>query len=413
MIAHQSFGRTKIAHALDRPSADSYRLARGYARSYGDACLIDDGYLIDMTTHDKAIALKENLLSAQAGMSLAQVLEIAIPRGLFLEVSPGTKWVSLGGAIANDIHGKNHHRAGSFGCHVHSFELERSNGELIHCSAQEHSDLYFATIGGMGLTGTIRTVQFRLKKASSMIEYQHVPFYSLDEYFDLQRNYDPLHEYTVAWLDGTTPGRGIFMYGDHSATVSNFTNVPVAPRLQVPFDFPSFALNPISIRMFNELYFFATRNKKGLQSFEPFFYPLDKVQNWNRCYGKNGFFQHQCVIPFDRASAVQKILDLSSNAVSFLIVLKAFGERDSKGLMSFPMPGLTLAMDFANRGQNTLDLLRALDRIVEEAGGRIYAAKDATMDPAFFQRNYPNIRKFKEFIDPMYRSNLATRLCIV
>jgi FAD/FMN-containing dehydrogenase len=328
----------------------------GMGRSYGDVCLLKDGNLLLTTGMNRLIDFdaETGLLTAEGGITLAQILDFAVPRGFFLPVTPGTKYVTLGGAIANDIHGKNHHVAGTFGRHVAQFELVRSDGSRRLCSPTENPDLYAATIGGLGLTGLISWATLRLKPiVSRKIDYEGVQFHGIDEFLDLTRQSQDI-EYTVSWVDVTSTGknfaRGIFMQGDHSSRHDTLNPSP-KPKLVFPFDAPAFALNRLSVSLFNTAYFHKQVRQRvvALQDYEPFFYPLDKVLHWNRLYGKRGLLQFQYVIPWEHAKegTIAILHEVAkSGLASFLAVLKVFGDVPSPGMMSFPKPGITLALDF-------------------------------------------------------------------
>ena len=398
-------------------------LPRGLGRSYGDACLNADNYLLTTERLDKIISFDQSsgLLRCEAGLTLAQILEFAIPRGFFLPVTPGTKFVTVGGAIANDVHGKNHHRAGTFGCHVKCFELMRSDGTRLVCSGSANSALYRATIGGLGLTGLMLWAEIQLKPISSaMIATEHIAFHDLDQFFELSAQSDQTHEYTVAWIDcvaaGGDFGRGIIIRGDHAAPESAKLGLR-APKSKalVPFDFPAFVLNRYSIKAFNALFYWLNSRKHGTKvlHYDPFFYPLDAVLGWNRIYGRRGFLQFQCVVPENGSNrAIREILStiVESGSASFLAVLKRFGTPASPGMLSFPRPGITLCLDFAFRGQKTLDLFKRLDHMVCEFGGAIYPAKDACMAPASFRRYFPNSDEFEAHIDPRFSSSFWRRV---
>jgi FAD/FMN-containing dehydrogenase len=398
-------------------------LPYGYGRSYGDSCLNEGGVSLDATYLRRFISFDEEqgLLRCEAGVSLADILEEFVPRGWFLPVTPGTKFVSVGGAIANDVHGKNHHKAGTFGCHVTQFELLRSDGERLLCSPTANNALFRATIGGFGLTGLITWAEFRLKPIRSpYISVDHIRYDSLAEFMEIAATSDKDFEYTVAWCDclksGKYQGRGIFMRGNHEDSPA-YAHKPLPKKLplMVPFDFPAFSLNSLTVRVFNELYYHMQREKHvhKIESYNPFFYPLDSVLNWNRIYGKRGFFQYQCVVPFDNGYEVMKeILDRIGRAKegSFLVVLKEFGNIVSPGMLSFPRPGLTLALDFSNHGQKTLRFLDDLDSLVLQNGGRVYPAKDARMSPASFQTYFPEWETFTQYIDPKFSSSFWRRV---
>ena len=299
-------------------------------------------------------------MRCEAGVSLAEILDIFVPRGWFLPVTPGTKFVSVGGAIANDIHGKNHHRSGTFGCHVTCFELLRSNGQRLICSPDQNSELFRATIGGLGLTGVILWAEFRLKPIiNPYIDMDHIRFSSLEEFFDISAASDQDFEYTMSWVDlligGQNLCRGIFMRGNHNQSQA-LASKPVKKRLPLalPFNLPTFTLNTFTVKAFNELYYHAQTRKTVHKTvpYDPFFYPLDSIHDWYRMYGKRGFLQYQFVVPFDNArAAMSEILGRIRQAGegSFLTVLKTFGDIPSPGMLSFPRPGLTLALDFAYR----------------------------------------------------------------
>ncbi len=392
----------------------------GLGRSYGDVCLLKGGNLLPTPAMSRLISFdpETGLLTAEAGISLAQILDFAVPRGFFLPVTPGTKYVTLGGAIANDIHGKNHHVAGTFGCHVTEFELVRSDGTVIHCSPSQNTEFYRMTIGGMGLTGLIRWATLKLKPiVSRKIDFEGIQFHGIDEFLYLTEASKNI-EYTVSWLDCTSTGknfcRGIFMQGDHSTKRDELKPSP-EPKLFFPFEAPGFALNQYSVSAFNNLFFHKQLGKRkvALQDYEPFFYPLDKVLYWNRMYGKNGLLQFQCVLPWDSARdgtvAILKEI-VKSGIASFLAVLKAFGEVSSPGVMSFPRPGITLALDFPIKPDRSFPLFERLADMTLEFGGRMYPAKDAAMTAAQFQAFYPEWQQLARMRDPMITSSFWERV---
>lgn len=395
-------------------------LAVGMGRSYGDVCLIERGTLLSTRAMDRFIHFDPGtgLLRCEAGTTLAQILELAVPRGWFLPVSPGTKYVSVGGAIANDIHGKNHHVAGSFGNYVPRFELVRSDGTRLICSPEENSDIYAATVGGLGLTGLITWAEVQLRPiASRKIRYEGIKFQGIDEFLSISGNNNHA-EYTVAWIDCVSRGRnfarGIYMAGDHSESIE--PRKPSAPpRLTVPFDFPAWALNRTSMRIFNELYYRkqVRRHVTGLLDYEAFFYPLDSILHWNRIYGKRGFLQFQCVVPWKYGregiiAILQAITD--SGLASFLAVLKVMGEVPSRGILSFPQPGITLALDIAIVPEVTFPLFDRLGEMTRELGGRLYPAKDACMTGLQFRSFYPQWQEFAKYRDPAFTSAFWERV---
>jgi FAD/FMN-containing dehydrogenase len=392
----------------------------GLGRSYGDSCLLKDGNLLQTTGMNRLISFdpQTGLLTAEAGITLAQILDFAVPRGFFLPVTPGTKYVTLGGAIANDIHGKNHHVAGTFGRHVTQFELVRSDGSRRLCSPTENPDWFAATIGGLGLTGLIAWAQIRLRSiVSRAIDYEGVQFHGIDEFLELTRESEGI-EYTVSWIDCASTGknfaRGIFMQGDHARTPSDLKPSP-KPKLVFPFDAPGFALNHMSVSAFNSLFFHKQLKPRvrTLQDYEPFFYPLDKVLHWNRLYGRSGLLQFQYAIPWESArEATVAILRViaDSGLASFLAVLKAFGDVPSPGMMSFPQPGITLALDFPIKPGVTFPLFERLADMTLDYGGRLYPAKDAAMTAAQFQTFYPQWVQLARFRDPMLTSSFWERV---
>lgn len=392
----------------------------GNGRSYGDSCLSASNHVLHMRLLDRFIKADwtTGILVAEAGVSLHEVLRFSIPNGWFLPVTPGTKYVTLGGAVANDVHGKNHHRRGTFGCHVRQFGLVRSDASALICSPQHNSELYAATIGGLGLTGVIDWVELQLVPIrSSEIDATHIRFNSLDEFFTLSVELDSVHEYTVAWIDcvakGGSVGRGVYIVGDHADSGrlvyqdAHKWNLPLTPPLSL--------INQLSLRLFNSLYYRAHkpgRNRSRID-YEPFFYPLDRILNWNRIYGPRGFQQYQCVIPeHDSAKAIADLLKAIARAHqgSFLAVLKRFGHKRSPGLLSFPLPGITLALDFPEQGMITAELFEKLDAIVRTVGGRLYPAKDAHMLGVDFRAAYPGWERLEVLRDPALTSHFWQRV---
>ncbi len=397
-------------------------LPYGLGRSYGDVCLNDGGVLLDTRRLDKFIAFdrQQGILCCEAGVSLDQILTLIVPAGWFLPVTPGTRYITLGGAIANDVHGKNHHGDGSFGHHLSRFELLRSDGTRLTCSRRENPDWFRATIGGLGLTGLILWAEFRLQAIHNpLITSEVVKFANIEEFFELSGEFARTHVYSVSWLDclsrGKSLGRGLFMCGNHAPHQSRLDyRMRAGGKLGVPLDFPGFFLNHYSIKAFNFLYYHKQLRRiwRGLSHYQPFFYPLDSVEDWNRIYGRQGFFQYQCVLPEDSPRAARKLLETvaASGQGSFLGVMKVFGNHPPAGLLSFPREGFTLALDFPNRGQSTLDLFQRLDRIVLEYGGLLYPGKDARMSAAMFKQGYPQWETFRSFLDPRFSSGFWRRV---
>ena len=402
---------------------DTPVLPYGLGRSYGDSCLLDNGTLLRTDGLDHFISFnpKKGILTCEAGVSLADILRLIIPHGWFLPVTPGTKYVTAGGAVANDVHGKNHHQAGTFGCHVEKIGLiRRDQLGYVECSAHQYRELYEATIGGLGLTGLILWITLKLKKGAPCFDVETIKFFSLDEFYELNHESDQKYEYTVSWVDscakGRSLGRGILMRGNHAKDQNHQNNYsgPIKSKWTLIQPFPHWILNRTTIRLFNECYFAKHQNRqlRKNQPFEPFFYPLDSIAHWNLIYGRRGFYQYQFVIPMDRKHALKKILTLISQAqlASFLAVLKVFGTVKSPGMLSFPMPGVTLALDFPNLGQQTLKLFSMLDDIVLANNGRIYPAKDARMSREAFQLSFPQHHEFSQYMDHNTLSNFWQRV---
>jgi len=362
-------------------------------------------------------------LTAEAGVLLQDIQHTFVPQGWMLPVTPGTQFVTLGGAIANDVHGKNHHALGTFGEHVQALELLRTDGTRLQLTRAQHADWLQATIGGMGLTGLITQATVALRRVdSAWLDAETIPYQNLDTFFELADGSEAQWEYTVSWVDCLSGRdvRGIFMRANHPSQAAARAagldeRARSSSKRQVPVVPPVSMINALSLRAFNTVYYHAQKAKQGRQwqHYQPFFYPLDHVRDWNRIYGPRGFYQYQCVVPREGArDAVQALMDAIARdgQGSFLAVLKTFGARDAAGWLSFPMPGVTLALDFPNLGQRTLDLQDTLDAVVREAGGRLYPAKDARMSREMFEAGYPNLPQFLNFRDPGLSSAMSRRL---
>lgn len=389
----------------------------GNGRSYGDVCLNPNGVLWTTRGLDRFMAFdaEQGLLTCETGVLLRDIQRMAIPRGWMLPVTPGTQLVTVGGAIANDIHGKNHHVLGSFGDHVQRIHLLRTDGQTIVCGPDQAGDWFKATVGGMGLTGVITQATLQLRSIEGpWLESENIPFNHLSEFFQLADDSEAGWEHTVSWIDClNSQGRGVFMRGNHVAAQAG--SIPSGGGMSVPFVPPISLVNKLSLRPFNLAYYQmqARKSERTLVHYEPFFHPLDNVNHWNRIYGPNGFYQYQSVVPRSVGKeAVAAMLQTIAAAGegSFLAVLKTFGERQSVGMMSFPMPGVTLALDFPNKGVKTLELLCTLDAIVRDAGGRIYAAKDSRMPSDLFDSGYPQWTEFVKYRDPGISSAMSRRL---
>ena len=425
MVKVQSWGRlnapTHHLHPFNRdtPSFDMPLplLPFGNGRSYGDVCLNPNGHLIQTKQLDRFIHFNpsDGLLTCEAGILLQTIHKHLVPQGWMLPVTPGTQLITVGGAIANDVHGKNHHQWGTFGNHVQSFKLLRTDNQILTCSLTENTELFHATIGGLGLTGILLEVTLQLRSiASPWYLTESIPYYSLEEFFNLADTSTPHYEHTVSWLDCCSGEqvKGIFMRAngipyEQEAPKPAIKSMPITP----PFSL----INQYSLKAFNELYFYLHKNKKNpqVQHYEPFFYPLDSIHDWNKIYGPKGFYQYQVVIPKNESyPAISELLKVIAKHQqgSFLAVLKTFGHKKSPGMLSFPMEGATLALDFPNLGDKTLKLFNLLDTIVKEARGRIYPAKDARMSKALFEAGYPNYLAFLKYRDRGIRSSLSQRL---
>lgn len=400
-------------------AAQGSTLPYGNGRSYGDSCMADSNHVLHMRALDRFIQAdwQQGVVIAEAGVTLAEILAIAIPQGWFLSVTPGTQFATLGGAIANDVHGKNHHLRGTFGNHVLSFGLSRHKEEHLICSPTENTQLYAASIGGLGLTGIITWAQIQLIPIrASQIDSKVVRFENLAEFFNLSAELDHQHEYSVAWIDclakGAQTGRGVFIVGDHARYGS--LEVDGRTKLNVPLTPPISLINNLSLRAFNDLYWrvHPAQITHKRSSYEPFFYPLDRILHWNRIYGRRGFQQYQCVIPDAVADVVMRDLlgaIAESGQGSFLAVLKRCGDIASPGLLSFPLPGTSLALDFPQK-MDLARLFTRLDAIVREGGGRLYPAKDAHMSGVDFRQAYPGWERLEALRDPSLNSHFWKRV---
>ena len=404
-------------------------LAQGSCRSYGDACLFPRVVSTLPLKHLLDFDPGRGLLRAEAGATIDEIIRFALPRGWFPPVTPGTKFPTLGGCIAADVHGKNHHVDGSIARFVDELEMVLADGTRILCSPHENSDLFRATLGGMGLTGFVYAATLRLKPVpSAYIDLHSIRTADLRETFTLFAETQNDYVYSVAWIDclarGSHLGRGIVMLGNHTpadrlAPARRYL-LHGPSRWEVPFHLPEMALNPWSMKAFNALYYRRHRRRRAASRvhYDPFFYPLDALGRWNRIYGRRGFLQYQFAIPYaDGLPVMEEILArvAAQGTGSFLAVLKAFGPQ--QGLLSFPMHGYTLALDFPMRDGRVVDFLRQLDEVVAQAGGRVYLAKDAILGKDSFAAMYPALEEFRSIrhrYDPErhFRSCLSDRLGI-
>lgn len=395
----------------------------GRGRSYGDSCLNTDGLLLDGRHQNHIIDfdVENGTVTCEAGVSFAELIDVIVRKGWFLPVSPGTRFVTVGGAIANDVHGKNHHKRGTFGCHVIEMEILRTSGDRVCCSKTENVDLFKATIGGLGLTGYISWAKFSLISVQSgLMDVQSIPFANLEEFYEISREKKEAFEYSVAWLDcaarGSSFGRGIFYGADHSLSDSGDIErfKLTKPGLSIPCNFPSSLLNPVFVKTFNSIYFqrHSAASGNSVSELGKYFYPLDNLRNWYRIYGSRGFFQYQFVVPLDCQDHLRSILEIitDTRSASFLAVLKEFGAEKSPGLLSFPKPGYCLALDFPNKGEETERLIESIDNIVRKAGGAVYPAKDRLMSAESFKQYFPKHREFSNMIDPGMSSDFWRRV---
>ena len=390
----------------------------GNGRSYGDSCRNEGGTLLLTRDLDRFIAYdaERGVLRCEAGVLFADILDRIVQDGWFLPVTPGTRFITVGGAIANDVHGKNHHVAGSFGRYVERFELLRSDGTRVLCSPDESPELFAATIGGLGLTGLITWAQIRLTRVPGpWLSVETMRFGSLPEFFALSGE-SMAWEHAVAWIDCLAPvgqrGRGLFSRArpiEHECKRGQTSR----RRWRVPLTPPFPVLGGVGLRQFNRLWFHRPLKPIAIRHYAPFLYPLDGIGEWNRLYGPRGFVQHQCVIPPDAAErTVAALLDCIADAGegSFLAVLKTFGDLASPGMLSFPRPGTTLALEFPWRGERTARLLARLEDKVVDAGGAVYPAKDAHMSAASFRRFFPAWQAFSRCVDPGFSSSFWRRV---
>lgn len=405
-------------------------LPQGNCRSYGDACLYERVVSTLPLKHLLAFDAERGFLRAQAGITLDEIIRFALPRGYFPPVTPGTKFPTLGGCIAADVHGKNHHAEGSIAGFLEDLDLVLADGSTLRCSPTQNPDLFWATLGGMGLTGIIYAATLRLKKvASAYVQQRSIKTANFAETCRIFAETQGEYTYSVAWIDslkkGKGLGRGLILLGEHADAneLKERESFPLhaGGRLTVPSFFPSFALNTWSMRTFNTLYYHRQlrHTADALIHYNPYFYPLDAIHHWNRIYGRAGFLQYQVVVPF--ADGEEVMADLlgriaQRGIASLLTVLKTFGPAN-EGLLSFPIPGYTLALDIPLSDGGVVPFLRQLNKIIVRAGGRVYLAKDAILEREDFEAMYPQLAQFKEVkrrYDPehRFRSCLSDRLGI-
>jgi FAD/FMN-containing dehydrogenase len=423
--------RSEVAATLASGLQSSY-IPRGLGRSYGDAALNENAGVIWHIRLNRFLSFDSasGELECESGVSLAEIIQYFLPRGWFLPVTPGTKYVTVGGAIAADIHGKNHHQDGGFSNFVRDFRLLTPTGEVLLCSPTAHPEIFWATVGGMGLTGVVLSARLRLRRVDSayiFVDYYQAP--NLEDALATMEASDERYEYSVAWIDalatGKIMGRSVLMRGNHAAAaelparVRHALTAPTGPQWNLFVDLPSGTLNRLTVKAFNTAYYAVHRTApRRLVSFEKFFYPLDAINQWNRMYGKRGFVQYQIALPQASGRAgLHTILDrlARSGRASFLAVLKRFGDGGN-GLLSFPLRGYTLALDIPV-ARGLVPFLHELDRMTLDYGGRIYLAKDAVLRAQDFAAMYPKLESFRALqrkLDPerLFSSSLARRLRI-
>lgn len=393
-------------------------IPRGNGRCYGDASLAVN--TISTLHYNRILSFDvvNGIFECQSGLTLDKILEVIVPKGWFLPVTPGTKFITVGGAIGSDVHGKNHHVDGSFSNHVVDMDVMVADGSIVTCSPTQNADLFNATCGGMGLTGMITRIKFTLKKIeTSYVKQKQLKAENLEHLLQLFDKYSH-YTYSMAWIDclsrGKHFGRGILIVGEH-ATTDQLSESQKDKRLAVhgkmkitfPFNLPSWVLNTLTVKAFNFLYYGKNFKKEinNVVPYEPFFYPLDAILHWNRGYGKKGFVQYQFVLPMSAKEGLIKILNriADEGLGSFLAVLKVFGKQDS--LISFPEEGYTLALDFPVRN-GLFNFLDELDEIVLQYGGRLYMSKDARMKPEVLFKGYPRLEEFRSIVkkyNPSYK----------
>jgi decaprenylphospho-beta-D-ribofuranose 2-oxidase len=404
-------------------------IPRGLGRSYGDAAVNQNGLVLDLTHLDRLLSFdpEQGLLRCEAGVSLEQILAHFAPLGYLPLITPGTKFVTIGGCIANDVHGKAHHVDGSFSSSVESLTLLLADGSIVTASRDERSDLFWATFGGMGLLGIILDATIRLRRVETTYFHQHaVIVENLEQLFDAFEQYDRRYPYSVAWIDplatGTSLGRGVLTVGDHAKLDElprRYRKHPLrtSPRspLTVPADLPELALNPLTLRLLNTVIGQVQSRAGSITHYEKFFYPLDAIGHWNRGYGRRGFTQYQFVVPLaDGYRRIRPILEriATSGQLPFLNVLKKLGQAQK--MLSFPLEGYTFAIDFPIEGRLPA-LLAELDVMVIDAGGRVYLGKDAFLKAESLAAMYPELdrwRQIKAEVDPhdRFHSSLSRRV---
>ncbi len=409
-------------------------IARGLGRAYGDAAVNADQEVALMTGMNRFLGFdpSEAILDCEAGVSLGEIMAVFLPRGWFLPTTPGTKFVTIGGAIAADVHGKDHHRVGSFGNFVVDLQLLTTSGEVLTCSPSQNGDVFWATVGGMGLTGVILSARLRLDRVDTA--YCNVTYHKtkdLDESLDFFESTEEKYRYSVAWTDcsaaGSRLGRSVVMAANRADLAAlpdrlqaNPLCVPAKRQWMFPFRFPGFAINNWSVKAFNTLYYSRNRNRTEIVDYDSYFYPLDAIGQWNRVYGRRGFAQYQALFPLETAR--RGLVELLGTLAQWrlpgaLAVLKKTGPAND-GMLSYLRPGITMAIDVPNRGESLRQAARSMDAILLKHGGRLYLAKDSLAEAGTIYQMYDRLDEFraaKEKVDPQGRfdSSLARRLELV
>ena len=391
-------------------------LPYGMGRSMGDSCLNHDNALLFTRGLKRVISFDpvQGRLTAEAGITFDEIIRLALPQGWFLPVTPGTRFVTLGGAVANDVHGKNHHCEATFGHHVIRFQLRRSDGCRLSCSRDENQAWFRATIGGLGLTGLLEWIEVQLKPVlNSWIDCETIRYENVDEFHALSAESTEKFEHVVAWVDSLTTrplGRGVFMRGNHNRDPQRTERIaPGAAKIKVPFIPPFSLVNQWTLKAFNTAYYWAKPQRKATSvPLGSFFYPLDQIGAFHRMYGPGGMIQWQALIP-SKEAAREVLLSALRMGGSFLTVMKVMGNHPPFGLLSFSGPGITIALDFPYSAA-VLGALPRLDEIVAAVGGRLYPAKDARMSGSHFRRFYPQWEELRPFIDPRFSSSFWRRV---
>jgi len=400
------------------PSSSNGSLAFGNGRSYGDVCFPKDTIILtDDFNRIVSLDNKNGTIVCQSGVIFYDLFKEIIPKGWFLPVVPGTQFISVGGAVANDIHGKNHHSKGSFGNHIIEIKLQDKNNNIITCSRDNNLELFKATIGGLGLTGIILEVKIQLIKLSSTKISQNItPFYSFEEYLNLNKDFESNYEYTVAWVDFGNRKKsikGIFISGNHIEEKTNLTYHQRKVRLFPITPTISF-VNNLTISILNKAYFIKNnKSQNSIVKLNKFFFPLDLIYDWNKAYGKKGFLQYQFVLPVSQVEeSIAKIhqIIIDSKIKPSLTVLKTFGDIKPNGYLSFPRKGVSFAIDFPNVGRSLLNLLTELDKVIFDYGGALYPAKDIRMNKQMFKKSYPNLNEFLKYKSPKLNSKFFERV---